>query len=34
MMRGTLAMIGPVGTPSMSCSTILMASRVSCSRTQ
>ena len=34
MMRGTLAMIGPLGTPSQSWSIILVASRTSCSRTQ
>ena len=34
MMRGTLAMIGPDGRPSSSWSTILVASRVSCRRTQ
>ena len=34
MMRGTLAMIGPAGSPSQSWSTILVASRTSWSRTQ
>ena len=34
MMRGTLAMIGPDGRPSSSWSTIFVASRVSCRRTQ
>ena len=34
MTRGTLAMIGPLGSPSQSWSTMRVASRVSCSRTQ
>ena len=34
MMTGTLAMIGPGGMSSRSWSTILVASRVSCRRTQ
>jgi hypothetical protein len=33
MMRGTLAMIGPLGRPSQSWSTILLASRISWRRT-
>src|SRR3712207_8537460 len=34
MMRGTLAMIGPLGRPSSNCNTMRADSRVSCSRSE